>query len=162
MKNSTTRILTIAVVFLLLTNIGLIIFMLMGKGNKADHSRGRRAPFEMMAKELNLSGEQEKAFIKLNEEHFKTIRPLFDSVRVAKTAFFDLAKDSTAPDSLVAAYNRRVLEKQSELDMLTFSHFRSVRKMLNPDQQVKYDSLIRKMMMRGGKRDSSKKKAKQD
>ena len=55
---------------------------------------------EMMAKELNMTEEQKKDHKQLKEEHFKNIKPLFDSVRASKTALFALVKDSTVNDSI--------------------------------------------------------------
>jgi periplasmic protein CpxP/Spy len=159
MKNSTTRILSLAVVLLLLTNIGLVLFMVYGK---KDH-RGRKMrgePMEMMAKELNMTEQQKKDYKQLKDEHFKSVRPLFDSIRATKTAFFELVKDTSASDSLVDAYSQKVAAQQSKLDKLTFEHFRRVRGLFTAEQQPKFDSFVRKMMQRGGRRDSSGKKNK--
>ena len=154
MKNSTTRILTIAVVLLLLANIALVIFMVKGKKRSPGKRSGRGEPFEMMVKEMNMTEEQQKEFKALKEEHFKNVRPLFDSVRAAKTAFFGLVKEPNVSDSLLNAYDQRVIDHQIKLDKLTFEHFRRVRNLFTAEQQPKFDSIIQKMMQRG-RRDSS-------
>ena len=82
MKNSNNKILTIAVVLLLLTNIALVVFMMKGSNSHyGKHPGGRDEPFEMMVKELNMTEQQQKDFKQQKEEHFKNIKPLFDSVR---------------------------------------------------------------------------------
>jgi Spy/CpxP family protein refolding chaperone len=158
MKNSNTKILTIAVVLLLLTNIALVVFMMKGKKSGAERP-GKGDPFEMMVKELNMTDQQQKDYKLQKEEHLKTIKPLFDSVRSAKTAFFSLIKDPAAGDSLVTAYSQKITEKQAAIDMLTFAHFKRVRNIFTPEQQPRFDSFIQKMMQRGrkdsaGKRDN--------
>jgi Spy/CpxP family protein refolding chaperone len=154
MKNPTTRILTIAVVLLLLANIALVIFMVKGKRHSPPKRSGRGEPSEIMVKELGMTEQQQKDYKELKEEHFKNVRPLFDSVRAAKTAFFGLVKEANISDSLIDAYNKRVIDQQVKLDKLTFEHFRRVRNLFTAEQQPKFDSFIVKMMQRG-KRDSS-------
>ena len=158
MKNSSTRILTIAVVLLLLANIALVIFMVRGKRHMPGKRTGRSEPFEMMVKEMNMTAEQQKEFKTLKEEHFKNVRPLFDSVRAAKTAYFGLVKEPNVSDSLLNAYDQRVIEQQIKLDKLTFEHFRRVRNIFTAEQQPKFDSFIYKMMQRGRRDSSSKRK----
>ena len=142
------NILTIAVVLLLLTNIALVVFMFMGKNKQDGKPRGRKDPFEAMAKELNMTDQQQKDFKQLREDHFKTIRPYMDSVRSAKTAFFALIKDANTNDSTINVYNQRVMDQQSRLDKMTFDHFRRVRNLFTAEQQPKFDSFMQKMMQR--------------
>jgi len=142
------NILTIAVVLLLLTNIALVVFMFMGKNKHDGKPRVRRDPFDAMAKELSMTEQQQKDFKQLREDHFKNIRPHMDSVSAAKTAFFSLIKDPAANDSLVNAYNNRVMLHQSELEKMTFEHFRRVRNLFTAEQQPKFDSFMQKMFQR--------------
>lgn len=157
---SSNKILTIAVVLLLLTNIALVAFMVLGK-NKQESKRpaGKGDPFQVMAKELNMTDQQQKDYKQQKEEHFKNIKPLFDSVRAAKTAFFALVKETDVSDSIVNLYSQRVTDKQAEIDKLTFAHFRRVRNLFTPEQQPKFDVFVQKMMQRG-KKDSAAKKEK--
>lgn len=155
MKNSTNKMLTIAVVLLLITNIALVFFMIMGKGkHNTRYAGGKGDPSEMMAKELNMTEQQKKDHKQLKEEHFKNIKPLFDSLRAAKTAFFSLLKDSTVSDSMINAYSQRISERQSTIDKLTFAHFKRIRNLFTAEQQPKFDEFVQKMMQRG-RRDST-------
>ena len=162
MKTSTTKILTIAVILLLLVNIAMIIFML-NRGKRPHDGKNPRGkgndPFEMLAKELNMTNEQRSTHLKLRDEYFNSVRPLFDSVRTAKQAFFALIKETNINDSLVNSFANRIAERQLAADKLTFEHFRRVRGLYNPDQQKKYDELVLKMIQRSGnkKRDSADK-----
>lgn len=154
MKNN-NKILTIAVVLLLLTNIGLVAFMMLGKGKKAGEKRqGNREPFELMVKELGMTEQQQKDYRQMKEAHFKNVRPLFDSIRAAKTAFYSLIKGGPVSDSVLNEYADGISAKQAALEKVTFAHFRQVRNIFTAEQQPKYDSFLLKMMQRG-KRDSS-------
>lgn len=159
MKN--TKVLSIAVVLLLLTNIVLIAFMLTDK-KKHDKRRPPNwtEPSEIMVRELGMTEQQQKDYKQLKEEHFKNVKPLFDSVKAAKTAFFSLVKKAEINDSLVNLFSNRVCEKQAELDKVTLTHFRQVRNIFTAAQQPKFDSLVQKMMSQRGKRDSAGKKGK--
>ncbi len=152
---SNNKILTIAVVLLLLTNIGLVAFMMLGKGKKGgEKHQGNREPFEMMVKELGMTEQQQKDYRQLKETHFKNVRPLFDSIRAAKTAFYSLIKGGEVSDSVLNAYTSGISIKQMALEKETFAHFRQVRNIFTAEQQPKYDSFLLKMMQRG-KRDTS-------
>jgi len=162
MKTSTTKILSIAVILLLLVNIAMIIFMLnRGKPHHdGKNSRGKsNDPFEMIAKELNMTDEQRTTHLKFRDEYFTSVRPLLDSVRTAKQAFFALIKEENVSDSIFNIYANRIAERQIAADKLTFEHFRRVRALYNPDQQKKYDEFVQKMIQRSGnkKRDSADK-----
>ena len=158
MKNSTNKMLTIAVVLLLITNIALVIFMIKGKDKRnARFHGGKGDASEMMAKELNMTEQQKKDHKQLKEDHLKNIKPLFDSLRSAKTAFFSLIKDSIVSDSMMNAYGQRISERQSTIDKLTFAHFKRIRNLFTAEQQPKFDEFVQKMMQRG-RRDSTNKK----
>jgi Spy/CpxP family protein refolding chaperone len=151
MKNSNNKILIAAVILLLLVNIGLVIYFVKGRNKQeSKHNSGKGQPFDMMVKELNMTDQQQKDFKQLKEEHFKNIKPLFDSVRAAKTAFFDLVKKPEVNDSTINIYSERLSERQSVIDKLTLAHFRKVRSLFTSEQQPKFDSLIQKMMQRSG------------
>jgi periplasmic protein CpxP/Spy len=156
MKNSSNKILTVAVVLLLLVNIALVVFMLQGRKKKGEKAHGKGEPFEMMVKELAMTDQQQSDYKSMKEEHMKSMKPLFDSVRSAKTAFFALIKQQDLGDSLVNAYSQRITERQSAIDKATFAHFKRVRALFTPDQQPKFDDFLQKMMQR--RKDSAGKK----
>lgn len=156
MKN--VRILSIAVVLLLLTNIGLVAFMLTQKKKTGSKRPDGKEPSGMLVKETGMTEQQKKEYKQLKEEHLKSVRPLFDSIRAAKTAFFALIKDSTVNDSVLNLHSSRISVRQAELEKVTFAHFRKVRNIFSAEQQPKYDAFIQKMMMRGRKDSANKSK----
>ena len=157
MKSSSNKILIIVAAFLLLTNIGLVIFILSDRGGHDNKRGGKGDPFEMMTKELSLTDQQQKDFKQSKEDFIKGNKFLFDSLRAAKTAFFGLIKDPAVNDSLLEVYNHRISERQEAIDKLTFAHFKKIRSLLTVEQQPKFDTFIQKIMQRN-RRDSAAKK----
>jgi Spy/CpxP family protein refolding chaperone len=157
MKRS-NNILTIAVVILLLANIGLLIYIFTTKNKHDERGRRGKDPIGEMAKDLNMTDQQQKDFKQLRDDHFKNIRPQMDSLRAAKTAYFSLIKDSTANDSIINAYDQRLMVQQSVIDKMTFDHFRRVRNLFTPEQQPRFDSFVQKMMQRRRGGDTSREK----
>ncbi len=157
MKNSYNKLLAVAVALLLITNIALVFFMMKGK-KKGNEREMKSDPSQIMVKELNMTEDQQSQYKTLKDDHLKNIKPLFDSVRAAKTAFFSLLKDSAVNDSIIEAYSQRIYRRQAIADKATFTHFRNVRNLFTPEQQPRFDQFIQKMMQRGRKDSSGKKK----
>ena len=145
----TNRLLTIAVVLLLIVNVAMLVFMLKGRGRHEMKNRGG-APFDMMVKELNMTEKQQTDFKKLKDEHFTAIRPVFDSVKTLKKFLFGLIKEENVNDSLVSKYSGLISEQQAIVDKLTINHFRKVRALFSGDQQKKFEDFVQKMMQRRG------------
>lgn len=156
MKNSNNRILTVAVILLLISNIALVVFMM--KGKKQHEMKGKGDPAEIMIKELNMTAAQKTDYKLLKEAHFKNIKPVIDSVRAAKIAFFALLKDSSVNDSIVSASAQKIYKRQAIADSMTFAHFKRVRNIFTPEQKPGFDQFIKKMMQRGRKDTAVKRK----
>ena len=158
MKNPVNRFLSVAVILLLLANIALVAFMVFRKGeSKPPPRESGRVAFGKMMNDIGMSDAQKKQYDSLREIHFNNIRPLFDTIRIARQALFNLMKDDTVNDSLVKLYTGRISEKQTLADKQTLNHFRQVRSLFNAEQQKKFDDYIQKIMQRP-RRDSSTKK----
>lgn len=157
MSNASPKTLTIAVLLLLIVNTGLVVFLVVGRKDKyAGVNYGRQDSFELMAKELNLQEDQKAQHKLLREEHFKTIKPYYDSIRAAKTALYARIADTTVSNIDFDAYDAKASQWHSAINRITFEHFKKVRAMLRPDQQTGYDKFIQKMMQRN-RRDSTRK-----
>lgn len=154
----TNKLLTIAVVLLLIVNVVLLVFMFKGRGHNDKKSRDGN-PFDKMVKELNMTDQQQTEFKNLKDQHFAAIKPVFDSVRTLKKSLFSLVKAENVNDSLVNQYSTLISEQRAIADKLTINHFRKVRTLFSGDQQKKFDDFMQKMMDRrnsqGGKKKDS-------
>ncbi len=158
MKRTNNRILSVAVILLLISNIALVFFLMKDK-ERGEGKRGKEDPSGIMAKELGMTDQQIKDHKQLKEEHFKTVRPLYDSLRAAKAAYFALIKDPSVTDSTAAVYRARISTRQNEIDSMTFAHFKRVRKLFTPEQQPRFDEFVQKMMQRSRRDSAGKNKA---
>ena len=115
-------------------------------------------PAEMMIKEVGMDEQQAATHKQMKDDHFKAVRPLYDSLRAAKAVYFGLVKDASVTDSIGKVYREKIAVWQSTIDSMTFAHFRKMRNLLNPQQQVKYDEFVQKLMQRGRKDSAAKSK----
>lgn len=143
----TNKILTIAVVLLLVVNVVMLVCMMKGRGHREMKKQGG-GPFDRMVKELSMTEQQQTDFKKLKDEHFTTIKPVFDSVRTLKRSLFGLVKEENLNDSLVNNYSALISEQRAIIDKLTINHFRKVRALFSGDQQKKFEDFIQKMVQR--------------
>ncbi len=151
---SSNKILTLVIGLLLVSNIVLVYFLVNGK---KPSKRERQDPAEMMIKEVGMDEKQAATHKQMKDDHFKAVRPLYDSLRSAKATYFGLVKDAAITDSVAKTYRDRIAGWQSTIDSMTFAHFRKMRNLLNPEQQVKYDEFVQKLMQRGRKDSAAKK-----
>lgn len=139
------KLLTFAVIGLLLLNLGTLAFLWIGR----EHPHGPPHPPEggaaqFLMHELDLTADQQKQFEQLKSEHHLRIIQIQDSLHMLHETFFDELSATQAPhaDSIANAIG----EKQSEIERLTFVHFRKVRAICTPEQQKKFDSVIREAL----------------
>lgn len=153
---SSNKLLILVIGLLLVSNIVLVYFLMSGNGNKPP-KRDRNDPTEVMIKEVGMDEKQAATHKQMKDEHFKNVRPLYDSLRAAKAAYFGLVKDNNVTDSLARVYRERIAGWQSTIDSMTFAHFRKMRNILTAEQQPKYDEFVQKLMQRGGRKDTTSK-----
>ena len=136
-----TKLLTIAVIGLLLLNLGTLAFMWLGKKppprDMRERGEGGRPPAAaFLIKELNFDENQTVVYDRLRILQRKSQDSLQNVLRQNREVFFkgmptrDSSKITTIGDI------------QKQFDMATFNHFREVRALCRPDQQTKFDSVI--------------------
>jgi Spy/CpxP family protein refolding chaperone len=156
MKNLSPKTLTISIILLLIINIGLVTFLVLER-TWLSKSRKRPDTLELFAKEVGITDSQRIQIKELRETYFKSIRPVMDSMRVLKTAFYENVKLDTPADTAFLVYADKFNDWQMQINKATYEHFRHVRDLLTKDQQPKFDEFVQKMMQRS-RRDSSRKK----
>ncbi len=143
---SKIKLLTIAVVALILMNFGLLTFLIV---NRPGHSpRGGRGPIEngpkgMIIKKLDLNNEQISEYEKMIERHQVTIMALNDEVRNTKTSLFaTLATDTPmSADSLI----NRLGTIQAQIEKVHYNHFSELESICRPDQKQKFKELAKEL-----------------
>ncbi|MFM2138679.1 MAG: hypothetical protein RJA57_986 [Bacteroidota bacterium] len=151
---SANKVLIVVASLLLLANIALVFLVVRGRG----HSRRDRSQSgEMIAKAIGLNETQRQAYTEARKAHFRSLRPLYDSMQKCRADYFALAREhSPAADSLSAAYARTMSDLQDTINQRTLAYIRRMRSQFTAEQQHKYDSVVRRMMLRNmGRRDTA-------
>ena len=139
---------------LLLLTANIVTLVLLWTNKKTEHDSKRIPPqqgnqvFEFITHELNLDSGQQVIYRKLRDEHRAGMRPLEDSLRIARDIFFNLLHDKNISDTAIYDYSKKIEAQQQQMDMITFKHFQKLRAICNAAQQEKFDNIIKTVMHR--------------
>jgi len=138
------------IIFLLITNIAMLVFFLVLNKPAQKDSRGRdqNGMSGMLQKEVGFSKDQLDTYQSLRKNQMDTVHALFDDLRKSKMDFYNLIYSSQVSDSSLNKAAGIIAEKQKMLDMRMFNHFKMVRNICTPDQLPKFDSTIQKVFVR--------------
>ena len=151
MKIASSRKSLLIVIFLLLIIDLVVLFFFVSKNKPGnDHQRDRKEGglYAMLTKEANFTPEQMAKYQELREEQFKNVKPLFSKIRKSKDNFYSLLYTENVPDSTVNALSDSIAVNQKTLDLQMFTYFQKVRLLCTPDQIPKFDSSIKKVVMK--------------
>jgi periplasmic protein CpxP/Spy len=138
------------IIFLLITNIAMLVFFLVlnKPPQKAVRPRDQNGMSGMLQKEVGFSKDQVDTYLSLRKSQMDTIHVLFDELRKSKMDFYDLIYSSQVSDSSLNKAADIIAERQKALDLYMFDHFKRVRNICTPDQLQKFDSTIKKVLIR--------------
>ena len=152
------------IIFLLITNIAMLVFFLVlnKPPQKVVRARDGNGMSGMLQKEVGFSKDQVDTYLSIRKSQMDTIHVLFDELRHSKMDFYDLIYSSQVPDSSLNKAADIIAERQKALDLYMFDHFKKVRNICNPGQLQKFDSTIKKVLIRmiskNGKDDHNQRK----
>ncbi len=149
-SNTKTKSLITIIIFLLITNIAMIIFfMVLSKPvEKRSRSHEPGGMYKSLQNEVGFSQDQLNQYKALRETQMKNVRPMFNQVRKSKENFYDLISLEQVSDSMLTSDADSIAEKQKSLDMQMFLYFKNVRKICTPAQMQKFDSVMKKVIGR--------------
>ena len=157
----TNKLLVFSTIALLIINIVLVYFLWNNKHKSPRKERGGERG-DWVVNELKLDDQQKAEHKKLKDAHFANIKPVFDSISASRRQLYQLLKEATPNDSLVDHYTRLIGEQHTRISKYTFEHFRQLRAICNPEQQVKLDSVVQRIVLdmgrKGGKQGKGEKK----
>lgn len=139
---SKLKLLSIAVIGLLVINMGIVVFLFM---KKPPHSPGGRHPMahegpkNIIIERLHFDNEQVEQYESLITKHQSSIRALDDSIRRVKNDLYQTLNNESfaGKDSLVALLG--ILQKQIEL--VHYDHFKGIKKICKPAQLTRFNEL---------------------
>lgn len=142
---SKTKLLTIAVITLLLLNISAIGFMVYnGPMRNGPRHRGE-GPKRLIIEKLHLDRQQQAQYKKLIQWHHGTIQTLDEQIlETKKRLYLQLLKttvDAKAEDSLINV----IVGYQKKIEQTHFKHFQDIKKICKPDQMENYYDLTEEL-----------------
>jgi len=146
------RWLLVLVAILLITNIATLSIYWLKKppahDGPFDPGRREKRMGQFMVDQMKFDAQQEASYWKLRDSMINTQKPVMDSIRTAKTRFFDLLNQNSVNDSELYNRSNEVAALQKKLDLATFRHFQNVRALCRPDQLEKFDTVIKEIVSR--------------
>lgn len=138
------------IVFLLITNIAMLVFFLVtnNPAQKSSHTKDQNGMSGMLQKEVGFSKDQLDTYQSLRKNQLDTLHDLFDQLRRSKMDFYNLVYSSQINDSSVNKAADAIADRQKALDLHMFNHFKMVRDICTPGQLPKFDSTIQKLFIR--------------
>ncbi len=145
-----TKLLTFAVIALLLLNFGTLGFLFLSgpKGHpppQGDGLDGGIKPREIIIEKLHFDTNQQKEYDKLIQWHQSEIRTIEDNIREAKDQLYQILStpevSSKTKDSLI---NTLALY-QKQIETTHFKHFEDIKKMCRKEQLEDFNNLTEEL-----------------
>jgi hypothetical protein len=138
------------IIFLLITNVVMLIFFIVLNKPVQRNMRGRdqNGMSGMLQKDVGFTRDQLDTYQILRKDQLDSIHILFDEVRKAKMNFYNLIYTPNVADSTLISAADEIAVRQKNLDLHMINHFKKVRNICSPDQVQKFDSSIKKIIAR--------------
>ncbi len=144
-----TKVLIFIIAILLIANIAILIFFLGAKHppQKNDHNAGNRPKFsEFLKNDIKFSQAQLKEYDSIKKVHWKTARPIFNAMNAAKDSLYFHLRDSIVSDQFLLEATDSIAQRQKQMDLQMFVHFRNMRNLCTPEQKPLFDSLVQDLI----------------
>lgn len=130
------RLLTIAVVVLLVLNSAVVGYLLIGQRPGPP----RPELFDLLVRELEMNSNQQQNYFRLRDQHRDQMDKLNLQFAVLLEKYLSLISDSSREERVQLEDEMAILEKQKA--SITFDHFNAVKQLCTPEQQEKFNKLI--------------------
>lgn len=135
------------VLILLLSNMVLAFFLFFANDKKPKKKENAEDWAMKIYNEIGLDSTQIVIFKKEKDVFFETMRPVWNENRQAKENLYKkLASNSS--DTSVLQLLSQIERTNHYSDSFTFTHFVRLRSMCTPEQQVRFDTIIPKLVLR--------------
>ena len=149
---SKNRILILAVAFLLLINIGMLVYFLFfnAPAKRGKHGGREAMMTEFLQKDIGFGQQQLQQYDTLSKAHREKMKALFEEAGMNKESQMKQLAGAGFSDSAINEIAAQSAEKQRLLEVRMFQYLREVRRICTPVQLPKFDSLFQKVMGRHG------------
>lgn len=142
-----TKLLTLAIIGLLLLNFLTIGFLVVKSGHIVHPGHppgppGAEEPATVIIRRLHFDEVQQTTYHQLVHEHQNQTRTLRDQSAQLFRDYYGLL-ESDAPDSAKAnALSQQIAMNQRKMAQLNFTHFQQIKALCRPDQQTDFKQLV--------------------
>lgn len=139
------KLLTYAVVALLVLNFGLLAFLFMGRHNRHNGPAHRPQPREVIIEKLHFDEAQQASYKKLIHWHRSRIDSIDSNIRAAKNKFYSQLVQSAvnvkAKDSLINV----LADLQKQIEATHFKHFQDIKSICRKEQLNDFSNLTEEL-----------------
>jgi Spy/CpxP family protein refolding chaperone len=142
-----TKLLTIAVIGLLLINLGTLGVLIMRKPPRPPHGEmpppppPGEGPKQLIIDRLRFDDAQQKQYDVIIEEHKKKTNELHDASRDMHNQLYALLKTEPVDKAKADALIQQIADNQKAVDNLNFDHFQKIKSICKPDQVEDFNEL---------------------
>jgi protein CpxP len=137
------KLLSLAVIVLLLLNLGILGFLFLSKDNSGPD--GRKMPREIVIKKLHFNENQIHEYDKIIKIHQDDIRNIDDSIRTTRNELYKLLNAETIDSSKKDSLNLKFADFQKQVEIIHFNHFLEIKKICKKEQLAYYKSLTEEL-----------------
>lgn len=140
-----TKLLTIAVIGLLVINFGTLGFLFVNGKNHPPSHGGRPEPKQIIIEKLHFDAAQQKEYAKLIQWHRSEIMRLDNNIRQAKNELYSQLNqpeiNAIISDSLIS----EISLNQKKVEETHFRHFQEIKKLCRKDQLDDFSELTQEL-----------------
>lgn len=135
------------VILLAALNVVLIVFILARKDQERMPAMQRgEGPAKMIIAELKFNETQVKEFEKLKHKHHSSVLEIQEKGKKLRDDFFELLKQENPDSVLISQKSDSISANQKQIELVTFYHFKEVRKLCNVEQKRRFDEIIKDIL----------------
>lgn len=137
-----TKLLSVAVITLLVLNFGILGFLFLSKKHGPN---GRKMPREIVIEILHFDENQIVEYEKIIKEHQNAIRNLDDSIRKTKNELYQLLNEEKINSAQKDSLYLKLANYQKQIETTHFNHFLEIKKLCKKEQLADYKNLTEEL-----------------
>jgi protein CpxP len=138
-----TKLLTIAVVGLLILNLGMMgLFLFNGKPPQHQGGPEGEGPKKIIIERLNFDEGQQKQYEGIITEHRSKTKELNKRSRDLHDELYSLLKNNTIDKTISDSLIKTITENQKAKEDLNFDHFQKIKAICKSDQLERFNGLV--------------------
>ena len=137
-----TKLLSIAVIGLLILNFGTLAFLFFKPDGRPPHIPPGEGPKQLIIERLGFDEAQQKQYSLIVDEHRNKMHELNRASREMHNQLYSQLKDQVINKTKADSIIRKIAENQTELDNLNFDHFQKIKTICKNDQLDKFNALV--------------------